>query len=551
MTRRRTTVPLALLAAVAALVLAIDALAGPVPDRTAPAPLPVEVEPRAGSLVCTVGLGGPGVPPVGLPEFEPPPTEADPDPDPDTEADPDGEEAPDADAEGDAPGSDEAPAGAEPAELVVARPGGPGSSPAQLERLDLLGDASTRSSLPAVFPGGEVRRRGPVDDVAPAASEIRWRDGAVAVTREWRLDGLDGYPPALVAGGCARSDAGVHIVPGLSTAGGDEARLRLANPHLTPASVAVRFATPGDPEAPLALRNISVPPRSVRELVVNDTLPERADLAALVEVTSGRLAVEGLQVARAAIGGIDGAALLASTTRPAEDWTVPWLVDDEDHTSWLWVLNRGERTATVELTLHLEDGGELPIGLSEVSVPEGELRRVDLTGTVPEGSAVVAVTARSNGVPIVASGGVVRRNDDADRTGLVVQLGVSSSGRWVASGRMTEDRREILIVTNPEGEPAVVDVSVFTGVQTVAPDAMQQVTIPAGARRSVILTDTLPAGGGWSAFVTAREGSVVVGRIGSVRGDGPLELLATPAVSSASWLETTSGLRPVACARDW
>lgn len=540
MTHRRTTVPLTLLAVLAALVIGVDALAGPSPDPTAPAPLPVEVEPRAGSVVCAVGLGGPGAAPIGLPELAPPPTETD----PDTDADPDAD--PDDDVEDETPGADEAAADADPAELVIARPGGPGSSPAQLDRLDLLGDTSTRVSLPAVFPGGAVRTRGPVEDLAPAASVVRWRDGAVAVHREWRLDGLDDYPPALVAGGCARSGAGVHIVPGLSTAGGDEARLRLANPHLTPASVAVRFATPGEPEAPLAFRNISVPPRSVRELVINDTLPERADLAALVEVTSGRLAVEGLQVARAAIGGIDGAALLASTTEPAENWTIPWLVVDGDHTSWLWVLNRGERTATVELTVHLEDGGELPIGLSEVSVPEGELRRVDLTGTVPEGSAVVALTARSNGVPIVVSGGLVRRNEDADRTGLAVQLGAASSERWVTSGRMTEDRRETLVVTNPEGAPAVVDISLFTGVQTVAPDAVQQVTIPPGGRQIVVLTDVLPASGGWSAFVTAREGAVVVGRVGSVRGDRPLELVATPALSSAGWLETSSGLRPVA-----
>lgn len=553
MSPRRSRVPLTLLGAVVALVIAVDALAGPTPDRSAPAPLAVEVEPRAGSLVCAVGLGGPGVDPVGLPDLTPLPAEPDPEADP--EADPDeapADEEPDADAEEDTgdgetgPDAEETTPGPVPAELVIARPGGPGSSPAQLERLDLLGEAATRVSLPAVFPGGEVRTRGPLDELTPAASVLRWRDGAVAVHREWRLEGVDGYPPAIVAGGCAASSAGVHVVPGLSTAGGDEARLRLANPHLTPASVAVRFATPGDPEAPLVLRNLSVPPRSVRELVVNDTLPERADLAALVEVTSGRLAVEGLQVARAAIGGIDGATLLASTTRPGEDWTVPWLVDDPDHASWLWVVNRGERTATVELTLHLADGGELPIGLSAVSVPEGELRRVDLAGTVPEGSEAVALTARSNGVPIVVSGGVIRRDDDPARTGLAVQLGVATSGRWVVSGRMDEARREALVVANPEADPAVVDVTLFAGVQTAAPDGLQQITIPAGGRRVLDLTADLPSSGAWTAFVTAREGSVVVGRVGVTDDDGPLELVATPAQSSASWLETSSGLRPVA-----
>jgi hypothetical protein len=278
--------------------------------------------------------------------------------------------------------------------------------------------------------------------------------------------------------------------------------------------------------------------------VVNDTLPERADLAALVEVTSGRLAVEGLQLARAAIGGIDGAKLLASTTRPGEGWTVPWIVDDDDHSSWLWVVNRGERTATVELTLHTDDGGELPVGLSQLSVPEGEMRRVDLTGTLPEGITQVSLTARSNGVPIVVSGGVVRTDEQPERTGVAVQLGLASSVRWVASGRVDEDRREVLVVSNPEGAPAIVDITLFAGVQAVAPESLRQVEIPPGGRRIVDLGEALPATGGWTAFVTARDGAVVVGRVGSSEGSGPLGLVASPATSSAQWLATSSGLRP-------
>jgi hypothetical protein len=84
MMRRRSTGPLALLAAVALLVTGIDALAGPAPDPGVVAPTPVEVEPRAGSVVCAVGLGGPGAPPVGLPEVAPPP-----EPDDEDAADPD------------------------------------------------------------------------------------------------------------------------------------------------------------------------------------------------------------------------------------------------------------------------------------------------------------------------------------------------------------------------------------------------------------------------------------------------------------------------------
>ncbi|MFP4149258.1 MAG: hypothetical protein ACLFV0_07195, partial [Nitriliruptoraceae bacterium] len=69
--------PFALLVVVAVLVLAIDAVAGPAAERAAPPATPVEVEPRAGSVVCAVGLGGPGEPPLGLPEVVAPPEEPD------------------------------------------------------------------------------------------------------------------------------------------------------------------------------------------------------------------------------------------------------------------------------------------------------------------------------------------------------------------------------------------------------------------------------------------------------------------------------------------
>ena len=557
MNAHRVALPLLLLAVVLGYVFLVDAVAGPAERPEVVAPTATTIEPRAGAALCMVGAGAPGEPAVELPELEDEAAAAD-----------DEEEAPAADDEDEAPteeddeaepsdevDDDTAPSddgdqadqqepAAPMATLIAARPPGAGSAPAQLERVDLVEGQRSATQLPAVFPSSDGRT-GAVRADEPAASWLRWRDGAVAITREWRLEGVDGLPDATVSGPCTTTSAATHVVPGLSTVGGDEARLRLANPHDGPASAAIRFATPGDPQAPLVLQNLSVPPRSVREVVVNDALPERADLAALVEVTSGRLGVEGLQVSRSAIGDVDGVSLLQATTTASEDWTVPWAVDDDATSSWLWVLNRGERTATVELTLHTDDGGELPAGLTEVSVPEGELRRVDLSGTLPEGVSEAAVTARSNGVPIVVSGGVRRTAAAEERTGISVQLGAVTDTRWVVSGTANDQRRERLRLINPEGEPATVDITLFDGVQATTPEELQGIEVPAGSTRTVAIEDLLAPTSRWSAFVTASSGEVVVGRVGSDGGSGALHLVAGTGVPAANWTVTGSGLLAV------
>ena len=551
MSTRRAALPAAVLTVIAVYVLAVDAIVGPPAAPPVLPDTPVSIEPRSGTVLCTVGIGGLGEPSLAAPDLSVVPPAPDPEADADADADADPDADADADADVDADADPEADAPAEDADrlpprasILLARPGGQSSIPAQLERTDLEEGTFTTTGLPVLFPGGATRTPGVVGEEL-AATRVRWRDAAVAVSREWRVEDLDLLPSATVAGGCAASATGTHLIPGLSTLGGDEARIRLANPHGSPASVAVRFATPGEIEAPLILQNLSVPPGTVREVIVNDVLPEREDLAAVVEVTSGRLAVEGVQIARAAIGGVNGASLLQATTTPAEDWTLTWLGDDDDTTSWLWILNTGERTAAVGLTLHTSEGGEVPLGLAEVSIPAGELRRVDLTGTFPEGVVRVAVTARSNGVPIVVSGGVVRRTSTADRTGISVQLGVASDARWALSGVGTPQRREQLRVVNPEADPAVVDIAVFDGSLLTEPDALQSVEVPAGTVRDIDLAEHLSGVGVWSVVVTARSGAVVAGRLGSDGGAGPLHLVAVPGIPSSSWRVTGSGLRPV------
>lgn len=420
------------------------------------------------------------------------------------------------------------------ATIDVVRPGVAGDPPAVAE-LRTLGDGATEPLLTTrLFPGAAARASVETDEVA---TDARWSGAPVTLSRSWRLSGEeDELPPGTATGPCAPGTATTQwTVPGLITAGGHEARLHIANPHATGATVAVGFLTPEGPDDPTRLRNISIGPDEVVELTLNEFLPEELDLAATVEVLSGRVAVEGVQLTRSAIGGIDGVSLLQAATEPAHDWTIPWVVDGDGRASWLWITNHSDRSAPVELTLHTPDGGVVPEGLAEVSVPPGTVRRVDLRGTLPEGVDSAAVTARSDGVPVTVSAVAQLSADDPDDTGFAVQLGAAADPTWTLAGTGTEGRNHQLRLVNPGSEPATVDATLWNGSTASTPGELARVEVPAGAVVSLPLNEVLQGAPSWALTVHASAGSLVAGVVSSGGEDGPRHLVAAAGAPSSWW----------------
>lgn len=450
------------------------------------------------------------------------------------------------------------------ASLTVAAPPSDGTEPAAVaidpfHEGDGVGDDSVQ-----VFAGGMVTRAiaGAGEQVGVAA---RWWGAPAAVARTWRVPGTIG-PAGLVEGPCEPGPSTRWYVPGVATAGGAQARLVLVNPFTTDATLRVSFTGPDGRIEPKRLENVVVPERSVREILLNEHAPEQPDLGVVVEARSGRVVAEALQTFSAAIGGIDGATLVAATARPAETWTIPWFEDaasaaavpeeggtptegategpDADEQppasgarSWLWVSNPSSRPAALVVTLHTNGGGHVPEGLEELTLEPGETQRVDLRGQLPPGAPHGGVTIRSdNGVPFVASVATEYADPATERTGVAIQLGAAEPDRrWVLAGAAGPGRRRFVHVANPGGDEAVVDLAVQDGSGLVRPEELQGLTIAPAAIATIDLgAFVAPEATGVAVFVEARAGSVVASTH-AFAPEGRRDAVAARGVPQGTW----------------
>lgn len=419
-------------------------------------------------------------------------------------------------------------------ELVGVAATMPGHATSSALRLDVVtaGDI-TRGGELEIFPGSMHLQRIPPaeDDLAIAA---RWWRTPTTVGRLWRRN-VTGEPNGLLEGACEPEASTRWYLPGVTTAGGGQARIAVANPFDTDAAIGVALYTEAGIETPELLKNLGVPARSVRVIELNDHAPERQDLGAVVTARAGRVVAEGWQTVDPAVGGVEGVSLAKLAKRPATDWTIPWLAGGDADT-WAWVLNPSERAASLEVTVHTPDGGTPLADMADVSVPPGSLQRVDLRGVLPEDVAHGAVTFSSaNGVPIVVSTGHIARSDDVARTGFSTQLGQTApDAGWTIVTGGNAGRGEALHLVNPTSSPAVVDVTVAGQLSVHGPEWLQDLTIPAGTGLDLDLRSSLPDLDVHTIWVVADEGAVVAG-VRAFGREGRLELVAHPGAPTSAW----------------
>lgn len=366
-------------------------------------------------------------------------------------------------------------------------------------------------------------------EAGPGAATMRWYEAPGLLSRRWEVDSTQRVP-GTVEGPCPSEPATDWVVPGVATAGGAAGVLHIANPTDGPASLAVTFTTPDGPVAPTRLANLAVPAHDQITVDLNEFVPEEPDLGVVVRARAGRVVAEVVETLEAAVGGVDGRALVTAQPQLRETWTMPWLSAGEQESAWVWVTNPGDQPTDVRLVLHTDTGPVVPPD-SGVTLEPGTTRRIDLRGALAE-VATAAVTVRSApGVPIAASGGVLRLvEDDAERSGVVVLealgAGTGPHAAMSAVGASGQDRR--LLVANPGEEDAVVDVRIVGASAAVERQVATGLRVPAGSRVGVDVDEELPDTGAFAVVVDVVEGVAASVLVAESR-EGPLDLTAVAA----------------------
>jgi hypothetical protein len=380
---------------------------------------------------------------------------------------------------------------------------------------------------------------------------VGWADRPLHAWREWRSPGVPGEPRASVVSRCVTADAPEWIVLGLRTDGGNEAVLDIANPYAVDATFAVSLRTEAGAVSPIALRNVSVPAASSVSVRINDHLPEETDIAAVVTVGAGRLAVQGLQRATAGVGGVEGVSTVPALTAPAVTWTLPWLETGPDVEGAVWILNPEPRQVVIDVVVHTPQGSALAEFLERVEVPAGGFVRVDASDLAPVGQRTFGLTLRSETTGVFVAAGARFVAEEPARTGLVALVPSSTpDGEWLDAGTHAPGRTTVLHVVNLAEEDAELRVDLTmapSGPPVRSGDGTQDDPVEGAAAEATMRTlelgalapgavarIVLPLDGRvvWSAVVSGGA-ALVVAR--TTVGAELLEPVAIDALPSRAW----------------
>lgn len=382
----------------------------------------------------------------------------------------------------------------------------------------------------------EVPANGRARLAAGELGEAEWvgatvevRGGRVAVDREVRGPlGFDASP-------CATEAADRWYVPTGATVRGADLTLSFYNPFADAASVDVRLATETGLREPRALRRLSVPAGSVRTVRVGEIVTNRAELAASVVVSAGRVVVDRVQTydgtgdplvdalgEESLVASVPPAGLVSTTAVPvrADRWVLPSARISEGVRTQVVVYNPGGRQAEVDVVLTYEEPERNPeIEPIQLSIPPGQRATVELAEVadlLPDTD--LSIDVRSlEGVPVVAERASFY-GEAASRQGVAIGLGspVAATEWLVVQAGGTRQRTATVQVVNPGPSTATVVVEQATGAaRSELPDGTFE--LAPGDRRSIDLADAAAAA---SVVVQADQPVVVASSLSLIEGPG-------------------------------
>lgn len=351
-------------------------------------------------------------------------------------------------------------------------------------------------------------------EAAMAPVSVRW-EGAPAVA-SWRVEDES-------AGGatCVSAPSETWHIGGFDTAGDSTSTVHLFNPFTVDAVVRVTFATPEGAVSLLRTDDVVVESGSSEKLDLGEFQPEQPDLGVTVEVLTGRLVAQG----ELRMEDSEERALIPATPEASLEWAVPYARVDGASSSWLSVVNPGEREAAVELVVS-QPRSDGPIG-SEMSVPAGGVRRIDLAEMSEAREFGVAVRS-VNGVDVAVSR-LTSLGTAQGRRGLAASAASRAAERQALAGGGAGDRQGLLSVYNPGAEEVEVDFR--AGGAT--PADWSGIAVPPNGWTSVALRDAGPERASIPVVVES-TGPVVAG-LRTHSSSGGLRLWSDAGTPSTSW----------------
>lgn len=318
-----------------------------------------------------------------------------------------------------------------------------------------------------------------------AAVLVELSGGEAAV--EHVLRGPDG---AAVAP-CSSTSSNRWYVPAGSTAPGSREILAIFNPFPEDASVDLAFETEDGRRTPEKYSNLLVRGSAVTPVDITDVVTVRDQVAALVAVGSGRVAVDHLQVFDGSEGHLRGLSVSPGAPAPSPQWFLPDGFPDRDGLDQsVVVLDPGEQSAQIEVQVRQAGSGRT-VEPYDAEVRGEQYSEISVLsdGRVPDADGASLTVVSTNQVPVVASH-VVRAeapNDGEGVTGVAYTLGSPLlARRWVVpAATFTGSTGAAVVVANPTDQAVAVTVNAVRDGTLGTVQGFDERPVPPGARLTV------------------------------------------------------------------
>lgn len=241
-----------------------------------------------------------------------------------------------------------------------------------------------------------------------------------------------------------------------------------------------------------------------------------------------------------------GAGAPACTVQPSDIWFFAHGSTQRGLDTHLLVANPFNEEAVIEVRIMGPESDLLPAGLSDLVIAPLSVRDVLIGEFVLEELPRLGLRVRATRGRVV----ITRFMHDTDGvvTGLATTLGVSrTSARWhFAGGEVPKTGEERILIANPGDSEALVDVTFLTDEESIAPDELNDVPVPAGRQISIDVSKHLPRGTLHGTSVVSTNGVLIVAEReteGELRfGSGRDIVLGSPSVGSR-WILSVGSLQ--------